>query len=75
MIENLQVERYLSKRDTAAAVKQLDSILASYGNATDPAMMTNAEEFRKRLMQLRGQTIAPPASTSAPGPDSASGAK
>jgi MFS family permease len=59
-IEELRVQKYLVKNDTAGAARELEAIIAGYGNPTDAAGQNNLNAFRLRLLELRGQApIAP----------------
>lgn len=51
-IENLQLEKYLSKKDTAGAVKELQRLIAGYGGDTSGPMMANVTALKMRLSEL-----------------------
>jgi tetratricopeptide (TPR) repeat protein len=55
-IENLRVEKYMAKNDTAGAARELEKIIAEYSGQTDPGLLGNVQTLRQRLAQLRGQT-------------------
>ena len=64
-IEELRVQKFLSKNDSAGAIRELEAIIASYGNPTDPAGQNNLNAFRIRLGELRGQSGVAPADNTA----------
>ncbi len=51
-MEELRVEKMLARGDTAAAVLELRSIVAAYGDSAAPAMMNNRAAFQARLDEL-----------------------
>jgi tetratricopeptide (TPR) repeat protein len=59
-IEELRVQKYLVKNDTAGAARELEAIIAGYGNPGEPAGQNNLNAFRLRLLELRGQAPAAP---------------
>ena len=54
-IEELRIERHLARRDTAAALGEIDAIVAGYDNAIDPAMRNNAAAYAELASELRGR--------------------
>jgi hypothetical protein len=53
-IEELRVERHLSRRDTAAALRELDAIVAGYSGIEEPALRNNAAAFEAVRDELMG---------------------
>jgi len=58
-IDNLRIEKYTSKSDTAGAIKEIETIIAEYGKENNPAFQRNLSALQARLAELRGE--APPA--------------
>jgi tetratricopeptide (TPR) repeat protein len=54
-LEELRVERYLSRRDTAGALAEIDRIVAGYSSVSDPGLLNNAAAFRDLAEELRGR--------------------
>lgn len=53
-LEQFRIERYLARRDTAGAIKEVESVVAGYAGATDPALLNNKAAFREFGEELRG---------------------
>lgn len=53
-LEELRIERHLSRRDTASALAEIDAIILGYAGSADPAMQNNASAFRELADELRG---------------------
>ncbi|HVZ41667.1 MAG TPA: DUF2723 domain-containing protein [Candidatus Kapabacteria bacterium] len=51
-IENLRLDRYLSKHDTTGAVAELQKIIGEYGGDTSQGMQANVVALRARLAEL-----------------------
>ncbi|MBC8145988.1 MAG: hypothetical protein H7X80_10410, partial [bacterium] len=49
----LRIERHLARRDTAAALREIDAIVVGYSGAVDAAMQNNASAFRQLAEELR----------------------
>jgi tetratricopeptide (TPR) repeat protein len=62
-IEELRTEKYLSKKDTAGAVSELQKIISSYDKENNPSMKANVEALRARLAELTHTQVAPPDNT------------
>ncbi|HVK38115.1 MAG TPA: DUF2723 domain-containing protein [Candidatus Kapabacteria bacterium] len=75
-IENLRVEKFTARGDTAGAAAEIEKIIAEYSGQNDPGLLANVQMLRQRLAQLRGQSAAPEDNTATSGSDSgnASGA-
>jgi hypothetical protein len=58
-IEELRIQKFLAKNDTAGAIRELEAIIAGYGNPSDAAGQNNLNAFRLRLAELRGESVAP----------------
>jgi tetratricopeptide (TPR) repeat protein len=52
-LEELRVERYLARKDTAGALAEIDRIVAGYSGATEPKLLNNASAFRELGEELR----------------------
>jgi hypothetical protein len=51
----MQVERLLAKKDTTAAVAELQKIITGYGPDTAGMAGASASAFRERMAQLTGR--------------------
>jgi hypothetical protein len=73
-IEDLRVQKYMDRNDTAGAARELEAIIAGYAGQSDPGLLANVQTLRRRLAELRGEPE--PSTTSTAGTDSgnASGA-
>lgn len=60
-IDNLRIEKYTSKSDTAGAIKEIETIIAEYGKENDPGLQRNVSALQARLAELRGQAPPSPA--------------
>jgi tetratricopeptide (TPR) repeat protein len=69
-IEDLRTEKYLDKKDTAGAVKELEKIIGEYGNVTDQNLKNNLTALQARRAELTHTTVAPPDNTVAAPADS-----
>ena len=54
-LEELRIGRHLARRDTAAALAEIDRIVAGYAGATDPALLNNKAAFGELGEELRGR--------------------
>ncbi len=53
-IENYGVEKFLSKKDTAGAIAQVEKMIAAYGSDSNAAASPNVLALRARLAELKG---------------------
>jgi tetratricopeptide (TPR) repeat protein len=56
-IDNLRIDKFLSKNDTAGAIREIEKIIGEYGQANDPNMAGNVQQLQARMMQLRGGAL------------------
>jgi hypothetical protein len=54
-IENIQIEKFLSKNDTAGAAGEIRRLIAAYGTDSNGAFAANVQALQMRLMELTGQ--------------------
>lgn len=54
-IEMMQVERHIARKDTAAAVGELQKIIVGYGTDTSGMAAASTGAFRERLAELTGR--------------------
>jgi len=53
--ENYRIEKYLAKKDTMAAVAEIDKIIAEYGVDTSQAAQVNLGAYRQKKTELLGK--------------------
>ncbi len=57
LIDELTIEKYLSKNDTAGAIRELQSIIKGYEGITSPEMQANLSALQVRLLELTGESL------------------
>lgn len=57
-IDEWKLEKFLSKKDTAGALAELQRLIDSYSSATDPKLLANRDALRARQAELTGKPIA-----------------
>ncbi|MCE7934992.1 MAG: DUF2723 domain-containing protein [Chlorobi bacterium CHB2] len=58
-IDQWKVEKFLSKKDTASALAELQRLIDGYNGATDPNLSRNQEALRALQAELTGKPLAP----------------
>lgn len=62
-IDNMKLEKLLSKNDTAGAVAELQKMIAAYGSDSNAAQSPNVVALRARLAELSGRNALNAAAT------------